>query len=211
MYKNIHSKLQEFNRLQREGVDQTANYTLLFGDNTRVVEMAKINALKQKVQKGKFYLSQKKSKIADEFLVIDMFNGQVYKIKSKLYTVKVVDDNILAIDNNSGEEHFLIVDGKLDFSNIKKALGTSNYTYFSGDSRRGFKGVPAVRFENNSADSIRVHWIIALMKWGIIILNLCVGDSPTHKLRHIVSYEKSKNNSVRNLQILKGTDDKNIN
>ncbi|UGB29969.1 hypothetical protein [Metabacillus sp. B2-18] len=208
MYKNIHSKLQEFNRLQREGVDQTDNYILLFGDNTRVVEMAKINAMKIKVQKGKFYVSRKKSKTTDEYLVIDMVNGQVYKIKSKLYTVKVVDDNILVIDNNTGEEHFLIEGGKLDFRNVKH-LGMNNYTYFSGDSSSDYKGVPAVRFENNFADSIRVHWIIALMKCGIIILNLCVGNSPTHKLRHIVAYEKSKNNSVRNLQILKGTDDKN--
>ncbi|MGR6904592.1 hypothetical protein [Lysinibacillus sp. BSL11] len=209
MYKDIHSYLREVNRLQREGTDQTDNYILLFGDNARVVEMAKINAMKIKVQKGKFYVSRKKSKTTDEYLVIDMINGQVYKIKSKLYTVKVVDDNILAFDNNTGEEHFLILEGKLDFGNVKH-LGIKNYTYFSGDSSIDYKGVPAVRFDNNFADSIRVHWLIALMQWGILALNLCVGNSPTHKLRHIVAYEKSKNNSVYNLQILKGTDDKKI-
>jgi hypothetical protein len=90
MYKDIHSKLQEFNRLQREGVDQTDNYILLFGDNTRVVEMAKINAMKIKVQKGRFYLSRKKSKTADEYLVIDMIHGHVYKINSKISQLKLL-------------------------------------------------------------------------------------------------------------------------
>lgn len=207
MYKGIHSKLLELNRLQREGVDQTDSYSLLFGNNTRVVEMAKINAMKIKLQKGRFYLSRKKSKKVDEYLVIDMVNGQVYKINSKFYTVKVVDDNIQVIDNRTGEEHFLIIESKLDFGNVRH-LGINNYTYFSGDSSRGYRGVPAVRFENNSADSIRVHWIIALIKWGILTLNLCVGNSPTHKLRHKVAHIKSKNNSIYNLQILKGTDTK---
>jgi hypothetical protein len=207
MNTDIRSKLQELNSLQREGVDQKANYGLLFGNNRRVVEMAEIDAMKIKVQRGRFYLSRMKSKTADEYLVIDMFNGgHVNKINSKHYTAKVVEDNILVIDNNTGEEQVLIVHGKLDFGNVKH-LGFNNYTYFSGDSRRGYKGVPALRFDNNFADSIRVHWIIALMKWGILTLNKCVGNSPTHKLRHIVAYEKSKDNSVFNLQILNGTDD----
>jgi hypothetical protein len=95
----------------------------------------------------------------------------------------------------------------LDFGNVKH-LGVNNYTYCSSDRISGFKGIPAVRFDNNYKDSIRVHWIIGLMEWGIITINLCVGNSPTHRLRHVVAYKESKNNSKSNLQILKGTDSK---
>ncbi|MEC1722529.1 hypothetical protein [Schinkia azotoformans] len=202
MTKDFQLKLEEYNRLQRKGDDQTANYSLLFGNNKRVVEMAKIDAIKEKVQNGAFYLSRKKSKRVDEYLIIDMFNGgNIDKINSDQYTAKVVDDNILVIDNITGDEHFLITEGKLDYGNVKH-LGSSNYTYFSTNRERGFMGVPAVRFNNNFSDSIRVHWIVALMKWGIEDLNKCVGDSPIYTLLHKVAYVKSKDNSISNLRIL---------
>jgi hypothetical protein len=193
--------LEELNRLQRKGIDQTVRYKILFGGNKRVVEMAKIDAVKQKVQKGRFYLSKKKSNTTDEYLVIDMFKGQVYKINSEHYTIKVVEDNFLVKDNITGEEQFLILKGKLVFGNVKH-LGLNNYTYFSGKPEQDYKGIPAVRFNNNFSDSIRVHWIIALMHWGIEVMNNCVGNVPIHTLLHKVSYKKSKDNSITNLQVL---------
>ncbi len=203
MSKEFKKKLRELNHYQRKGIDQTENYSLLFKGNSKVVDLAKINAVKKRVQKGAFYLSRKKSKEADEYLVIDMFKGHVYKINSGNYTVKVDNDNILVINNATGMEQFLIVNEKLKFGDIKH-LGITNYTYLSGDGN--FKGVPAVRFENSYKYSIKVHWIIGLMKWGIETLNKCVGSSPTHRLRRKIAYEKSNDNSILNLEIKVGTD-----
>ncbi|MFG6497277.1 hypothetical protein P8610_18080 [Fictibacillus sp. UD] len=200
-------KLEHMNRLQRKGVDQEDNYRLLFDENSKVVEMAKINAHKEKVRNGAFYLSCKKSDKADEYLVIDMFEGQVYKVNKMDYRVKIADDNILVTDKATKKEKFLIVKGKLDFGEIKY-LGIKHYTYFSGG--RDFKGVPAVRFNNSYKYSIRVHWIIALMRYGIETMNKCVGNSPVFRLRHKVAYKKSADNSIRNLHILTGNDDDNI-
>lgn len=196
-------ELIELNKKQREGLDQTANYSALFNGNSRIVNMAKIDAVKVKVQRGAFYLSQLKSVTADEYLVIDMHQGQIYKINKKLYTVKVADDNILVINKQTGEKTFLIVDGKLEFGNIKH-LGIENYTYMSG--RDDFKGFPALRIDNNYKDSIRIHWIIALMKWGIKTLNKCEGNSPTLRLRRKITFTNSGDNSISNLEIKGGID-----
>src|SRR5690606_35281231 len=108
MNKDFQSKLEELNSKQRKGVDQTANYNLLFNGDTRLVDMAKIDVAKEEVQNGAYYLSRRKSAKADEYLVSDMVDGQVYKINSKCYTAKVVDNNILVTDDFTGEEHFLI-------------------------------------------------------------------------------------------------------
>lgn len=201
---NLTKVLIELNNNQREGVDQTANYSALFNGNSRIVSMAKIDAVKEKVKKGAFYLSQLKSVTADEYLVIDMHQGQIYKINKMLYTVKIADDNILVFNKQTGEKTYLIVDGKLVFGNVKH-FGIENYTYMSGS--EDFKGFPALRINNVYKDSIRIHWIVALMKWGIEILNKCEGDSPTLRLRRIKSYKKSNDNSISNLEIKGGTDD----
>lgn len=204
MSKELNVMLKELNSLQLKGVDQTASYELLFNGDSRLVDMAKIDVAKERVQKGAYFLSRRKSSKLDEYLIIDMYCGQVYKINSKFYTVKVANDNIQVIDNFTGKEQYLIVNGKLNFGDIKH-LGMGNYTYFSGDA--DFKGIPAVRFDNSYKDSIRVHWIIALMNWGIDRINKCVGSSPIFRLRHKVAYKKSEDNSISNLEILTGADD----
>lgn len=189
-------KLNELNRYHRIGFDQTANYMELFEGNRKAVELAKIDALKVRVRNGAFYLSRKKSLNDDEYLLIDMYRGDVYKIDSKLYRVKVDDDKILAIDNFTDEEHFLLVGGKLDLKNIIY-LGKNNYTKFSCDKASNFEGYPALRFNNSYEDSIRVHRIIALMKWGMGILS-------THKVKFTIPYTKSLDNSILNLKVVLG-------
>ncbi|WP_347723979.1 hypothetical protein [Lysinibacillus capsici] len=203
MCKEFKRLLSEYNYYQRKGIDQTENYILLFEGNSKIVDLAKIDAVKKRVRKGAFYLSRKKSNKVDEYLVIDMFKGHVYKINSKHYTVKVDDDNILVINNKTGIRQSLIVNEKLRFGDIKH-LGIPNYTYSSGDGN--YRGIPSVRFENDYKYSIRVHWIIALMHWGIETLNKCVGSSPTHRLRRKITYKISNDNSISNLEIKVGTD-----
>lgn len=205
MYKMIdfNKKLEEINKKQREGVDQTENYSLLFGGDPKLINMAKIDAVKEEVQNGAFYLSRLKSKTADDYLIVDMYKGHIYKINSQLYVVQVVDDNILVTNKETGDKTFLIDNKKLAFGNIRH-LGEKNYTFMS--SNGGFKGVPALRIDNDYTESIRVHWIVGLMRSGIIVLNKCVGISPTLRLRRKTSYKKSGDNSINNLEIKKGTD-----
>ena len=186
-------------KLHRMGINQTETFREIYYGNEKIVELAKIDALKERIQNGAFYLSEK----GNEYLIVDMYAGHVYKMDKEKYTLVADDeeDNILVIDSFLDTEKFLIEDGVLNFEGLSY-FGISNYTKLSRNMKRGFEGYDGVRFNNSFRDSIKVHTLVALMDYGIEIVANCVGVCRTHDIHHIESYKRTRDNSIMNLSVM---------
>jgi hypothetical protein len=184
-------------KLHKMGIDQTDTLTRFFGAELKIVELAKIDILKERVLNGAFYLSRKDK----EWLVVDMFGGDVHKVDARKYLLIAEENNILVTDLDTDEEFYILSEGRLFWGNVKH-LGPDNYTFQSSDKRRGFKGYPSLRFSNSYNKSLRIHWIIALMNYGIEAVEVCVGLFRTHEIHHKVPFGATANNSISNLVIM---------
>jgi len=211
------SSLEKIKQLHRMGLlvdGMLDNYFRSLGltDNKKRIELAKMDFDKQAVLGGRFFLTRK----GDEWVVVDMFNphrhekhgiefrGNCFLVDTNLYDMEVTEDeeNILVTDLETGKEKYLIVNGLLNFEGIKHK-GVANYTYQSSRPAENFIGYPALRFNNSYADSLRVHWIIYMMNWGIEIACYCVGSKVSgrkydihHKVPFSISFDSSPSNLV---------------
>jgi len=187
-------------------------------DNKKRVEIAKIVLNAKPVRNNRFFLS-----IKDEYYVVfDLFNayrhdnhgvdykGNGFLVNRDDYELEVTEDgdNILVTDLDTGDSFLLIDNGRLNFRGIKHK-GVNNYTFQTADPKRGFKGYPALRFNNSHSDSLRVHAIIFAFWWGIEIACQCIGDKASgreYDIHHVVPFSKSFDNSPDNLRCLRTED-----